>query len=93
MTPHLIQLCNSTSHHWRKHLYNPAVDDYVKWKNIEGWVYYADSSYITIEISVRDKHQDDLIHSPKHKKHHCCVVCPNWSWDELEYVKTRAEDS
>ena len=35
-------------------MYNPAVDDYVKWNNIEGWVYFADSAYITIEISVRD---------------------------------------
>ena len=29
--------------------YVPVVDDYVKWRNVEGWVYYVGQEYITIE--------------------------------------------
>ena len=33
---------------------DPQVDDYVRWGDIEGWVYFKDSNhYITIEIGVR----------------------------------------
>ena len=44
--------------------YIPQVDDYVKWtdslgRNTEGWVYFVDSAYITIEIGVKCK--DDQI--------------------------------
>ena len=35
--------------------YVPIVDDYVKWRNIEGWVYYVGEEYITIEVAVKDK--------------------------------------
>ena len=35
--------------------YVPIVDDYVKWRNIEGWVYYVGDEYITIEVAVKDK--------------------------------------
>ena len=70
--------------------YVPKLNDYVKWNNthtaIEGWVYFVDSAYCTIEISVKDK-PDDLV--PIHKKTHCCVVCYPQYWHELEYVKTR----
>ena len=69
--------------------YRPRINDYVRWGNIEGWVYYADFDHITIEISVRQKHPDDLIHSPLHKKHHCLVVCNEYQWHELEYIHTR----
>ena len=38
--------------------YTPKLNDYVKWTNshtdIEGWVYFVDSAYCTIEISVKD---------------------------------------
>ena len=74
--------------------YHPKVDDYVKWtdslgKVTEGWVYFADKSYITIEIGVKDK-PDDLVHF--HKKTHCCVLCYPENWKELEYIKTRRGD-
>lgn len=72
--------------------YHPKVNDYVKWtdslgKVIEGWVYFTDSEYITIEIGVKDK-PDDLVHF--HKKTHCCVLCFPQNWHELEYVKSRS---
>ena len=34
--------------------YTPIVDDYVKWKDIEGWVYYKGDEYLTIEVGVKD---------------------------------------
>lgn len=74
--------------------YQPKVNDYVKWtdslgKVVEGWVYFVDKDYITIEISVKDK-PDDLVHF--HKKTHCCVVCYPQYWHELEYIKSRKDD-
>ena len=70
--------------------YVPQLNDYVKWTNshtdIEGWVYFVDSAYCTIEISVKDK-PDDLV--PIHKKTHCCVVCYPQYWHELTYIKSR----
>jgi len=70
--------------------YVPRVDDYVKWKNkytdLEGWIYFVDNEYCTIEIGVRDK-PDNLVHF--HKKTHCCVLCYPQYWHELVYVKNR----
>ena len=70
--------------------YTPIVDDYVKWKDLEGWVYYKGDEYITIEIGVKDK-PDTLV--DMHKKIHTLVVCQNWYWNELEYVKNRREET
>ena len=70
--------------------YTPKLNDYVKWTNshtnIEGWVYFVDSAYCTIEIGVKDK-PDNLVYF--HKKTHCCVVCYPENWKELEYIKSR----
>ena len=35
--------------------YTPEVDDYVKWRNVEGWVYFVDKEYLTIEVGVKPK--------------------------------------
>ena len=35
--------------------YEPKVDDYVKWKTHEGWVYFKCAESISIEIGVKDK--------------------------------------
>lgn len=67
--------------------YVPKINDYVKWRNIEGWVYFFDNEYITIEVGTKDK-PDDLV--PMHKKHHILIVCQHWYWNELEYVKSRS---
>jgi hypothetical protein len=34
--------------------YTPKVNDYVKWKNLEGWVYFRDDEYITIENAPKE---------------------------------------
>ena len=67
--------------------YTPKVNDYVKWKHIEGWVYFRDDEYITIEIAVKDKVCNK---GSFHKKEHILVVCYPNQWKELEYVKSRA---
>ena len=77
--------------------YIPEVNDYVKWNkdnaiashSVEGWVYFKDSSYLTIEIGVKDKHSDDVEHCPIHSKYHTLVVCYPESWKQLTYVKSR----
>jgi hypothetical protein len=48
-----------------------------------------DSSYLTIEIGVKDKHSDDVEHCPIHSKYHTLVVCYPESWKQLTYVKSR----
>ena len=39
--------------------YKPQVDDYVQWKTdhitAEGWVYFYDERYITIETGIKPK--------------------------------------
>jgi hypothetical protein len=49
--------------------YTPQVNDYVVWKDIEGWVYFTCDEYITIEVGTKPKH-DGL---SKHKKDHILV--------------------
>ena len=93
MTQHPTVQCNSTSGTPLSNSYTPRLDDYVHWKNdhtdLEGWVYFVDSEYCTIEISVKEK-PDDLVHF--HKKTHCCVVCYPQYWHELTYIKNRRDD-
>jgi len=69
--------------------YVPKVNDYVKWKDVEGWVYFMDSSYLTIEVGVKCKNAEDIVNCPIHKKTHILVVCYPNHWNELKYIKTR----
>jgi hypothetical protein len=67
----------------------PQVNDYVIWENgkeIEGWVYFKNSQYITIELAVRHKGSEG---HPEHQKYHSLVLCYRQSWKELKYVKKR----
>ena len=66
--------------------YIPQVDDYVKWKNQEGWVYFKCDESISIELGVKDK---ICTLGTRHKKDHILLVCYCFQWDELEYVKNR----
>jgi hypothetical protein len=66
--------------------YTPQVNDYVKWtKGVEGWVYFKDSSYITIEIDTKPKEEG----CPHHLRYHSLVLCYQERWGELEYIKSR----
>ena len=75
-------------------MYSPQVDDYVKWTTTlgnvhEGWVYFADREYITIELSVKDKSEQSYKDSPIHRKIHSLLLCQHYYWDQLEYIKNR----
>ena len=70
--------------------YEPNVNDYVKWKkNVEGWVYFKDNQYITIELLVIPRHSDDVGHTPFHSNDRLLVLCYSEQWKELEYIRTR----
>ena len=74
-------------------MYEPKVNDYVRWEkgkfSVEGWVYFKDSAYITIETQTKPKHPEDIKHGTYHKKERTLVVCFPESWKQLKYVKTR----
>jgi hypothetical protein len=70
--------------------YVPKVNDYVRWKNnIEGWVYFKDTYYITIEIGVRPKSIKDYQNSSIHRNDRVLVLCYQEQWEELTYIKSR----
>ena len=70
--------------------YIPEVNDYVKWKDhIEGWVYFKDAQYITIEIGVKPKDKDNYEACSIHRNDRLMVLCYKNQWKELQYVKTR----
>jgi len=70
--------------------YVPEVDDFVKWnKNIEGWVYFADSDYVTIEVMVRPKSGENYEACSLHRNERLLVLCFKDQWKELRYLKSR----
>ena len=74
--------------------YIPKVNDYVIWDRgeygkDEGWVYFYDDAYITIETGIRPKPKDQCSSNERHKYIHTLLLCPNQYWDDLEYVKSR----
>lgn len=71
-------------------MYTPVVNDYVKWKpNVEGWVYFKCNDYVTIEVSVRPKNEENYIHCSLHRNERLLVICYNNQWNELKYVTKR----
>ena len=78
-------------------MYSPQVDDYVRWTTTvgnvhEGWIYFADREYVTIELSVKNKSEQSYKDSPLHRKIHSLLVCQHYYWDQLEYVKHRRKE-
>lgn len=73
--------------------YVPKVNDYVRWErgkfSVEGWVYFVDQSYITIETGVKCKDPDNINDCPIHQKTHILVVCFPEYYHQLKYIKTR----
>ena len=73
---------------------DPKVNDYVIWDKgeygkDEGWVYFHDDAYITIETSVKPKPKDQYTKNERHKYIHTLLLCHAEFWKDLEYVKTR----
>ena len=74
--------------------YIPQVNDYVIWDKgeygkDEGWVYFKDEEYITIETNVKRKPPDDYCKNPMHKMIHTLLLCHSQYWKDLQYVKSR----
>lgn len=73
--------------------YIPKLNDYVRWEkgeySVEGWVYFKDVEYITLEVGVKCKDDDDIQHCPIHRKHHTLVLCFPEYYHQLRYIKTR----
>ena len=71
--------------------YQPAINDYVKWRHLQGWVYHIDphGEYLTIEIMVREKTEQSYKDCSIHRNERCLVCCYPENWSELEYVKSR----
>lgn len=70
--------------------YLPQVNDYVTWtKAIEGWVYFVNKEYITIEASVTPKDKDNYTAAPIHANNRLLVLCYSNQWKELTYVRSR----
>ena len=66
--------------------YHPQINDYVKWRNVEGWVYFVTDEYITIEIGVKPKPDN---HVTFHRMTHCLILCYHHDWKEIKYVNSR----
>ena len=90
-------------------MYEPQVDDYVRWTTAlgmvhEGWVYFKCDPipkkrgfrqvehYITIELGVTDK-PDEEFKKSLHKKNHVLLLCYHSNCHEHEYIKNRREDA
>jgi hypothetical protein len=70
--------------------YEPQVNDYVQWtKGVEGWVYFKDKEYITIEQSVRPKNNENYLACSIHRNERVLVLCYPNQWKELVYIKSR----
>lgn len=70
--------------------YQPEVNHFVNWKkNIKGWVYFKGKNYLTIEVSVRPKDEENYQHCNLHRNERLLVICYSNQWKELEYVKSR----
>lgn len=72
--------------------YNPRLNDYVQWtKGVEGWVYFVDKEYITIETSVIPKDPINIEHCSLHKNNRLLVLCYKDQWNELIQVGYRTD--
>lgn len=70
--------------------YIPEVNHYVIWtKGVEGWVYFKDKEYITIEVSVKPKDCENYAACCLHRNERLLVLCYNNQWNELKYIKKR----
>ena len=69
--------------------YIPQVDHYVRYKNLEGWIYFIDKEYLTLEILVRKKSEESYNDAMFHRNERCLVLVYPEDWKDLEYVKKR----
>ena len=89
-------------------MYEPQVDDYVRWTTAlgmvhEGWVYFKAEPSLQkrgwrkpehyITIEVGVKNMSpEVARTSLHKKYHVLMLCYHYNWHELEYIKNRRDD-
>jgi len=73
--------------------YVPEVDHYVRWngQGLEGWIYFIDREYLTLEIMVRKKSEESFNDAMFHRNERCLVIVYPEDWKDLEYVKKRVK--
>ena len=88
-------------------MYEPQVNDYVKWTTAlgmvhEGWVYFKADPMPQkkgwrkpehyITIEIGVKDMPPKIaRTSLHKKNHVLMLCYHWNWHELEYITNRRD--
>lgn len=71
-------------------MYKPQLNDYVKWtKGVEGWVYFIDKDYITIETQVIPKDEENIQACRLHQNNRLLVVCYSDQWNQLQLLGYR----
>ena len=89
-------------------MYEPQVDDYVRWTTAlgmvhEGWVYFKGEpepkkkgfSKVEHYITIEIGVTDkptEECQKSLHKKNHVLLLCYHTNWHELEYIKNRRDD-
>ena len=66
--------------------YEPRINDRVKWREHEGWVYSITDEYFTLEVATKLK-EDDLV--TMHKKHHVLILVFNEEFSNVTYLGHR----
>ena len=90
-------------------MYEPQVDDYVKWTTAlgmvhEGWVYFKGEPAVKKKGWAKPEHYITIEVGVKdmpleqsrtslHKKTHVLLLCYHYQWHELEYIKNRRDDA
>ena len=88
-------------------MYEPQVDDYVKWTTAlgmvhEGWVYFKCEPAVKKKGWAKPEHYitielgvrdmpPEQQKTSLHKKHHVLMLCYHWNWHELEYITNRRD--
>ena len=88
-------------------MYEPQVDDYVKWTTAlgmvhEGWVYFKCEPAVKKKGWAKPEHYISIDLGVRdmppeqqktslHKKHHVLMLCYHWNWHELEYITNRRD--
>ena len=90
-------------------MYEPQVNDYVRWTTAlgmvhEGWVYFKCNhtpqkrgfrkTEHYITIELGVKDMpEETQRKSLHKKNHVLLLCYHYQWHELEYIKNRRESA
>ena len=90
-------------------MYEPQVDDYVRWTTAlgmvhEGWVYFKCDPTPKKRGFPQTEHYitielsvydmpEEQQRTSLHKKNHVLMLCYHFNWHELEYIKNRRESA